>query len=123
MKREDVFERLEPPPGGVAKLRERMSVRRWSMPARARRVAPFAAALAVAAVVLLLFWPRGRAPDLLAAAREHGGADEVLLGLAPALARSAALTPDARATTGLAEVPTSNPSVAFYWVSSTAWTD
>jgi hypothetical protein len=119
MKREDVFERLEPPPGGVAKLRERTSARPSSM---ARRFVPVAAALAIAAV-LLLFWSRGRTPDLVAAAHARGGLEEVSLGLAPALDRSAALTGDVRATTALAEVPTSNPAVAFYWVSSTAWSN
>ena len=28
---------------------------------------------------------------------------------------------DERATTALAEVPTRDPKVAFYWVSSTTW--
>jgi hypothetical protein len=118
MKREDVFERLEPPPGGVAKLRERMAARPSSM----RRLVPVAAALAIAAVVLL-FWSRGTTPDLVAAARHRAGLEQVALGLAPAPGGAVALTDEERATTALAEVPTSNPAVAFYWVSSTAWTE
>jgi hypothetical protein len=117
MKREDVFERLEPPPGGVAKLRERMTARPPSM---VRRLVPATAALAVAAAVLLFFfWSRGATPDLVAAARHRAGPEQVALGLAPASGRSAVVTDEERATTALAEVPTSNPTVAFYWVSST----
>jgi hypothetical protein len=119
MKHEDVFEQLEPPPGGLAKLRERMTTRPSSM---ARRLVPVAAALAIAAVVLL-FWSRGKKPDLVAAARQRGGSEQVALGLAPALAGPAALTDEERATTALAKVPTSNPTVAFYWVSSTTWAE
>ena len=122
MKREDVFERLEPPPGGVAKLRERMTARPSPM---VRRLVPVAAALAIAAVVLL-FWSRRTTPDLVAAARHRAGLEQVALGLAPSVGERggpAALTEDERATMALAEVPTSNPTVAFYWVSSTAWTE
>jgi hypothetical protein len=117
MKREDVFERLEPPPGGIAKLRERTTATaRPSL--TVRRLVPVAAALAIAAVVFL-FWSRRTTPDLLAAARRHAGLEQVALGLAPSSDRSAVLTDEERATTGLAEVPTSNATVAFYWVSST----
>lgn len=121
MKHEDLFEQLEPPPGGMAKLRERMTARPSSM---ARRLVPVAATLAIAAVVLLfLFRSRGTTPDLVAAARHRAGPEQVALGLAPSPGGSAALTDEERATTALAEVPTSNPKVAFYWVSSTAWAD
>jgi hypothetical protein len=116
MKHEDVFEQLEPPHGGLARLRDRMSTQPSWM---AQRLVPIAAALAIAAVVFL-FWFRGTTPDLVAAARHRGGPEEVALGLAPALGGSAALTEEERATTALAEVPTSSPTVAFYWVSSTA---
>ncbi len=120
MKREEVFEQLEPPAGGMAKLRERMTARPTVTSIfRARRYVPVAGALAVAAVVLL-WWYRGRAPDLVAASRQLGGLDQVALGLAPAPAGSASLTESGRATGALAEVPTSNPEVAFYWVSSTS---
>jgi hypothetical protein len=117
MKRDDLFEKLEPPRGGLATLRERMTTEQPSW--MARRFVPMAATLAIAAVVLLFFWSR-RAPDLVAAARQRGGPEQIALGLAPPLAESAALTDEERATTALAEVRTSNPKVAFYWVSSTA---
>ena len=120
MKREDLFEQLEPPPGGVAKLRERMTARPSPL---VRRLVPAAAARAIAAGVLLFWSRREKAPDLVAAARHRAGLEQVALGLAPAPAGSAALTEEERATTALAEVPTSNSKVAFYWVSSTTGTE
>ncbi len=123
MKREEVFEHLDPPAGGVAKLRERMNARSSSSIVRVRALFPVAAALAVAAVVLLILSRRESPPDLVSAARARGGLDQVTLGLAPAPATSAALSDEERATTALTEVPTSNRTVAFYWVSSTTWTE
>jgi hypothetical protein len=123
MKREDVFERLDPPPGGLAELRERMTARPSPSFLRGRHLFPVAAALAVAAVVLLVWSRRDPTPDLVSAARERGGLEQVTLGLAPAPATSASVTDDERATTALTEVPTSNRTVAFYWVSSTTWTE
>ena len=111
MKREDVFERLEPPPGGLAGLRERIT-----QPHKARRFVPLAGSFAMAAA-LLLVWLSDRTPDLVTAARERGGPEEIALGLAPARGEPAAV--QAQATSALAQVPTSNPSVAFYWVGST----
>lgn len=116
MKREDLFERLEPPAGGVATLRQRMNARPSSM---ARRLVPLAATLAIAAALLLfVFWSRSRTPDLVAAARQRAGLEQVALGLAPSPGVVAAPTEEERASTALAEVPTSNRTVAFYWVSS-----
>ena len=120
MKREEVFEQLEPPPGGVARLRERMTERPSST---VRRLVPVAGALAVAAVVLLVWSRRETTPDLVSSARQRAGLEQVALGLAPAPVGSAALTKDERTTTALAEVPSSNRAVAFYWVSSTTGTD
>ena len=121
MKRKDVFERLEPPPGGLAKLRKELTSRPSST---ARRFGPAAAALAIAAGLLLfLFWSRVTTPDLVAAARLRAGPEQIALGLAPASVESAALTDQERATTALTEVPSANPAVAFYWVGSTAWTN
>ncbi|MDB4998819.1 MAG: hypothetical protein JWM74_6251 [Myxococcaceae bacterium] len=117
MKHDDLFEHLEPPHGGLAKLRERMTTEQPSW--MARRLVPMAATLAIAAVVLLFLWSR-RTPDLVAAARQRGGPEQIALGLAPVMVGSAALTDEERATTALAQVPTSNKAVAFYWVSSTA---
>lgn len=122
MKREELFERLEPPPGGVAKLRERMAARPASTFV-VRRLVPAAAALAIAAIVLLFWSRREKTPDLLAAARDRAGLEEVALGLAPSPRSSAALSGNERTTAALAEVPSSNGAVAFYWVSSTTWTE
>ena len=112
MKREDVFERIEPPPGGLAGLRERIA-----QPRETRRFVPLAAAFAIAAA-LLVVWSTDRAPDFLTAARQRRGPEEIALGLAPPRGEAAAV--QAQSTSALAQVPTSNPSVAFYWVGSTS---
>jgi hypothetical protein len=117
MRRDEIFERLEPPPGGLAALRARMDAR----PRRAHLLVPLA--LAVAAAVVLLVVGRGRTPDLVAAARQRGDAPEIELGLAPRPASPVAVEREDRATTALAEVQTADPRVVFYWVSSTTWKD
>jgi hypothetical protein len=122
MRRDELFERLEPPPGGLASLRARMAAPRRRRPSRARVGAVLAFAVAAAALVLVVA-SRGRAPDLVAAARQRGGTPEVALGLAPMPAAVVAIDPAERATSALAEVPTTDPNVAFYWVSSTTWGD
>ena len=119
MKHDEIFERLNPPPGGLAALRARMDAR----PRVLRRVAPFAFAATALALLLFYFIRRESAPDLVLAARLMGEAPEVALGLAPMPAAAAAIPAGDRATTALAEVRTSNPNVAFYWVSSTTWRD
>jgi hypothetical protein len=86
-----------------------------------RRVAPFAFAVAALALLLFYFTRRASVPDLVAAARLQGDAPEVALGLAPMPAATVAIAAGDRSTTALAEVRTSNPNVAFYWVSSTTW--
>lgn len=116
MRRDELFERLDPPPGGLAALRARMDAR----PRLALRLAPLAFAVATAALVVFVLH-RGRAPDLVAAARQLAGAPEIALGLAPMPAAAVAIEKDDRATTALTEVPTKDPRVAFYWVSSTTW--
>jgi hypothetical protein len=109
MKRDDLFERIDPPPGGLAKLRAKMSA--------PRRRAPRAAALAfaVAVAIVLLFVSRRREPDALASARPH-------LGLAPLPSTRVALADEEKSSTVLVQVPTKNPNVSFYWASSTDWT-
>ena len=116
MKHDEIFERLAPPAGGLATLRTRLEARGD----RARRLALPAFALALAMLALFL-WKRSAAPDPIAAARSSGGLAEVSLGLAPMPSVVVTIEEESRATTALAEVPTSNPNVAFYWVSSTAW--
>lgn len=119
MKRDEIFEKLEPPPGGLAALRARIHAPR---PTRARRVLVPAFAVAAAALVLVVL-SRDRAPDLVSAARQRGDTAEVTLGLAPMPAAAVAIDPEQRATSALAEVHTTNPNVAFFWVSSTTWSD
>jgi hypothetical protein len=116
MRHDDVFERLDPPPGGLAALRARMDAR-----PRVRRVARFAFVVAAALLLFLYFTRHDGAPDLLMAARLQGDAPEIALGLAPMPEAPVAIIDDDRTTTALAGVRTANPSVAFYWVSSTTW--
>ncbi len=117
MNPDDILERLEPPPGGLAKLRALLE----SRPGVLRRLAPpIAVAVAVAAIVLL-FVGRRRAMDPLAEARRQGNGAEVALGLAPVPKAPVIVDSDSRGTTALARVESADPNVAFYWVSSTEW--
>jgi hypothetical protein len=119
MKHDELFEKIDPPRGGLAKLRARLdegsSRSRWWK--RALVVAP--AALAVAAIVLLVLSRPQQTPDLVAAARSNGGLDEVSLGLAASPAAPVALVDDDRATAAIAEMRSSNPNVVVAWVVST----
>ena len=115
MKREDVFERLSPPPGGLADLRERMGLRAIPL----RRYLPAGVALATAAAAIVVVQSRPAPPDLIARAHARGDAAEMVLGLAPPQRDPVVLADDDRATTALERVPTSRPDVAFYWVAST----
>jgi hypothetical protein len=112
MRHDEIFERLDPPPGGLAALRARMNAR----PSFARRAAPIAVGLALAAIIVLVVTRR---PDPVAAARAHADVGEVALGLAPM--PSAPVSVDDPTTTAIVPVKTENPRVAFYWVSSTTW--
>jgi hypothetical protein len=119
MKHDEIFERLEPPPGGLAMLRARLVVR----PRMLRRVAPpLVLAAAIAAVVLFLIG-RPRPMDPIAEARLHGNGAEVVLGLAPMPNVPVTIDEESRTTTALVKVRTKDPNVAFYWVSSTEWRD
>ena len=116
MKRAELFERIDPPPGGLAALRERLDAR------SSRRFVPLLAIAGAAAVVLFFVLGRPR-PDAAARARTHVDTSEVALGLAPMPAERVAIADDARGTTALVAVPTKDPNVAFYWVQSTTWGD
>ncbi len=108
-RRSELFRQLEPPPGGLALLRERLETRRQR---RAWLVGvPAFAAAACAVLVLALRQP---APDPV---REGLLADPLVhsLGLRPAQADVAA----AEGQTALTQVPSANPHVAIYWVD--AW--
>jgi hypothetical protein len=115
VRRDELFERLAPPPGGLDRLRER--------PRFAGRAWPLLAAAALAAVVLVvvvLGWPpSGGAADLASRARSHVDTSEIALGLAALPPERVAVADEARSTTALAEVPTHDPRVSFYWVAST----
>jgi hypothetical protein len=115
MKRDEIFERLDPPPHGLLALRERIEGARrpyrWRLPA-----------LAFAAVAMaMVIWVVVRRDDPVRAARLHGDTPEMALGLAPLPTAPATISDDARTTTAMIEVHTSNPNVAFYWVGSTTW--
>ncbi|HEY8079880.1 MAG TPA: hypothetical protein VIF62_37370 [Labilithrix sp.] len=118
MKREDLFEPIDPPPGGLAALRERLDSR-----SPRRRFVPLLA-LAGAAAAVVLFFVLGRPrTDVAARARTHVDTSEVALGLAPMPSDRVAIADDARGTTALIAVPTKDPNVSFYWVQSTEWGD
>ncbi|HEY3450500.1 MAG TPA: hypothetical protein VGK67_29360 [Myxococcales bacterium] len=105
-RRSELFRQLEPPPGGMALLRERLERRRqrrtWLLGV------PAAAAAACVALVLGL---RPPPPDPL---RERLLADPMVysLGLRPAQAQVAA----GSGKTALAKVESGNPNVVVYWV-------
>ena len=114
MRRDEIFERLDPPPGGLAELRARIA----APPRRARRRALPVLAVAAAALVFLVV-SGDRPPDLVSAARRRADTAEIALGLAPVPAAAVAIDPEQRATAALAEVRTTDPNVVFYWVGST----
>ncbi len=110
-----LFEVLEPPPGGLTRLRARIGrerrrrVRRWSL-------AMAAAALALAALTAPLL-PRGDAgpwapgaPDVDALALQVG------LGEPPA--ETVSIRPDLRRRYAVREVPTTDERVVFFMVGS-----
>lgn len=117
MKHDEIFDRLEPPRGGLTTLRARLDER----PPFVRRAAPFALAAAALAAIVLFVVTRPRPLDPVASARAHAGTSEVALGLAQMPSGALALEERTTATTALAEVRSGNPDVKFYWVSSTSW--
>lgn len=118
MKQGDIFKRLEPPPNGLTRLRARIDAGddRWFVPIA--RLAPLAFVAAAAVLVIIVVIRRN---DPIANARRHVDVAEVGLGIAPMPSVTVALDDATRGTTALTEVRTSNPNVAFYWVSSTTW--
>ena len=109
MKREDMFERLDPPAHGLARLRARLEAR------RPRRVLYYAVALGVLAGVLAAWITRPRAPNLVARAHGRASVEDVGLGFAEAPRGPVALVDD----TAIAQVKTSDARVVFVWVAST----
>jgi hypothetical protein len=113
MKREDLFEVLEPDEGGLVRLRQRLDE-----PARGRSWTFALGGAAVAVSLVFFFLVRPRAVDLIAAARIHGGVSGIELGITPAPDGPATLVPSP--TTAMLEVKTGDPRVSFYWVASTS---
>jgi hypothetical protein len=113
MKRSEVFESLDPPAGGLARLRARLDRRRSNV----RRIAFVAAPVAVAvAALLVIVLGRTRAPDLVASARESGGIDPSALGFAAPPKRFVVAESQSTATL---DVPTTDSNVVFVWVGTT----
>ena len=96
MKRDDVFEVLEPPPHGLTRLRGKLASR------RANRLLWPALVTAVAAAVVVLLVPRGEVPADFSAslARESGPPVSALDGQ----------------SLGLERLPSGNPKVVLYRV-------
>lgn len=115
MKREDVFERLTPPKGGLADLRARIDRGPNAFGLRAPLVVMFA----TAAVVTSIFFSRKPVPNLIEQARAHDDGAEIALGLVAAPHETVQISAQDRGTTALVRVPTARTDVAFYWVAST----
>ena len=105
MKRDELFEVLEPPPQGLTRLRARVASR------RADRLLRPALALAFAAVVALLFVPRAVPVDLTGDLR--ASLTGSLVGLGSTGAPVTAL--DAQSV-AVERLPSGNPKVVLYRV-------
>jgi hypothetical protein len=115
MKREEVFERLTPPKGGLADLRARIERGPIFFGMRVSLVAMFA----TAAVVMAILFSRKPAPNLVEQARARDDGAMVALGLVAAPHETVQISAQDRGTTALVRVPTERSDVAFYWVAST----
>jgi hypothetical protein len=107
LRRQDVFTPLDPPPGGVALLRERLAGRRRS---RAWLLAIPAAACAVVLVVAL----RPAPADFFGARLANDPAAQ-MLGLVPH-GHTIAGAVEGREGTAVLAVATGNPNVVMYWI-------
>jgi len=124
--RREVFEELEPPPGGAARLRRRLE-RERVRPGVPRALLPMtAAATAVAATIVWL--ALGSAPQRtrLAAPEQRRELAELLsshpatvaLGMASNPAEPVVVREDARQRYAVTRVATPSDDVVFYWVAS-----
>jgi hypothetical protein len=111
VKREELFEVLEPDEGGLARLRQRLDE-----PARGRSWALALGGAAFAGSLLFFFLVRRHDVDLMAAAKIHGGVSGIALGITHAA--DGPVTLESSSTTAMLEVKTTDPRVAFYWVAS-----
>jgi hypothetical protein len=109
--RRELFRSLDPPPGGLALLRARLSRSRRR---RAWWIAVPAAAAACAAQFIALR-PRPPEPLVLQLA---GDPFAQALGLAP-VAAEVAVPPSAAGRSAVHGVATSNPNVLVYWIDGT----
>lgn len=105
MKRDELFEALEPPPHGLTRLRGKLATR------RAHRLLRPALVLAFAAAVALLFVPR--APPVDWSTELQGSLTGSLVGQGGGGEPVSAL--DGQAL-GLERLPSSNPQVVLYRV-------
>ena len=104
MKREQVFESLEPPPFGLERLRARLAERR-------RRVSPLVlVGVLASALVVVLAWPKTQGVDLVALARASAAA--------PMVGVTSGDDVTALAETGVLRLPSQNPDVVLYRVAS-----
>ncbi len=124
LSKHEVFEELEPPPGGLALLRARIGARqRRSVVSRA--LLPMSAALAAATVITVWLGLGTRidrvrvvesqgAPALVELISEHPV--NVALGVRPDPVEPVVVPPEARQTCAVARVTTPDDEVIFYWV-------
>jgi hypothetical protein len=113
MRHRDAFEKLEPPPGGLARLRGRLEDRpraRWP-----RVMVVFATGLAVIAIVVRT---SGGKIDVLAFAEREGGGSEVRLGLSAPPEAAVMLTGESRFNAAIARIPTSDARVVMVQVAT-----
>jgi hypothetical protein len=113
MKHGDVFEKLDPPPGGLAKLRAKLEEGRrgsWS-----RWIGVGSLALGLAALVLVFTRPgRERASFTWG----HTGASEVGLGLTRVQAEVLTVADESQETVAIERVRSGDPRVVIYRVGS-----
>jgi hypothetical protein len=112
---EGLFEVLEPPPGGLASLRERIR-QRARRRSRARRAAAGVAAVAVLAFAALLLHGPPREESLPPGFGSSLWA--IGLGLADPPSDPVSVPPDARDHQAVLRVPTTDDRVVFYLVGS-----
>ncbi|MBI4914655.1 MAG: hypothetical protein HY825_02315 [Acidobacteria bacterium] len=127
------FERLDPPPGGLERLRHRLGEQ--DPPARPVWPLRLAVAAAAAAVAAILLWPSTgpdrRATDPVRTPSVEGPNDVVVAaaplsdnplliaaGLAPLPAEPVELRSSAVAGAALSHVPIDDPDVVFYLVAA-----
>ena len=113
--RRELFRPLDPPPGGLALLRDRLARTRRR---RAWLIAIPAVAAACAALIVALR-PGPPNPLLL---QLQGDPFAQALGLAPSFVE-VAVPPEAAAQTAVSPIPSADPNVVIYWIDRTGSAD